>query len=252
MGATKAMVFDLDGTLTPSKQDMEPEMARVFARLTRSLPTGVISGGSFHQFSRQLLAPLEQQDLGLQNLHLMPTCGTRYYRFVDGAWQAKYVLDMDPALAKKAEKVIEQVARSLGYWCENPAGEIIENRGSQLTYSALGQQAGKAEKDAWDPSGVKRAKLAARAAELLPELTVLSGGSTSVDITMRGIDKAYGVEKFLAQTTLEPAQVLFVGDRLDLDGNDYPAVRTGVQTRATSGPKQTQEIITQVLATVNS
>ena len=162
------------------------------------------------------------------------------------------MLKMAPEQVEKTRKVIEDVARSLGYWCENPVGEIIENRGSQLTYSALGQQAAKQEKDAWDPSGAKRAKLAARAGKLLPELTVLSGGSTSVDITMRGIDKAYGVEKFLAQTALEPAQVLFVGDRLDPDGNDYPAVRTGVQTCATTGPGRTQEIIAQVLASVSS
>ena len=79
---------------------------------------------------------------------------------------------------------------------------------------------------------------------------MLSGGSTSVDVTMRGVDKAYGIEKFLEQTALQPGEVLFVGDRLDPDGNDYPAVRTGVQTRATSGPKQTQEIIEQVLSSL--
>lgn len=248
MGAIKAMVFDLDGTLTPSKQAMTAEMAGEFARLTRTLPTGVISGGSFQQFSRQLLTPLQSQVFTPENLHLMPTCGTRYYRFENGGWQVKYVLDMDPALAAKAKKVIAEVARSLGYWCQNPAGEIIEDRGSQLTYSALGQQAGREEKDAWDPSGEKRAEIASHAGKLLPELTVLSGGSTSVDITMKGVDKAYGIEEFLQQTGLHPPQVLFVGDRLDPDGNDYPAVRTGVQTRATTGPEQTQEIIAQVLA----
>ena len=252
VGAIKAMIFDLDGTLTPSKQVMLPEIARVFARLTRVLPTGVISGGSFRQFSHQLLEPLSSQDFSPQQLHLLPTCGTRYYLFADGDWKAQYVLKMAPEQVQKARIVIEDVARSLGYWCEDPAGEIIENRGSQLTYSALGQQAAREAKDAWDPSGVKRAELAARAGKLLPELTVLSGGSTSVDITMRGIDKAYGVEKFLARTALKPAEVLFVGDRLDPDGNDYPAVRTGVQTRATTGPGQTQEIIAQVLASVSS
>ena len=113
MGAIKAMVFDLDGTLTPSKQAMQAGLAREFARLTRTLPTGVISGGSLHQFSRQLLIPLQSQVFSPENLHLMPTCGTRYYRFENGDWQAKYVLDMDPDLAGKAKKVIEEVARSL-------------------------------------------------------------------------------------------------------------------------------------------
>ncbi|WP_122819254.1 HAD-IIB family hydrolase [Varibaculum vaginae] len=248
MGAVKAMVFDLDGTLAPSKQEMQAGLAKEFARLTRTLPTGVISGGSFNQFSRQLLAPLQTLVFSPENLHLMPTCGTRYYRFKNDEWRAEYVLEMDQALAKRAKKVIEEVARSLGYWCDHPAGEIIEDRGSQLTYSALGQQAGREEKEAWDPSGKKRAEIATCAGRLLPELTVLSGGSTSVDITMKGIDKAYGVGEFLEQTGFDPGQVLFVGDRLDPDGNDYPAVRTGVQTCATSGPEQTQEIITQVLS----
>ena len=113
VGAIKAMVFDLDGTLTPSKQAMQAGVAREFARLTRALPTGVISGGSLQQFSRQLLTPFQAQAFLPENLHLMPTCGTRYYRFENGGWQAKYVLDMDPDLAGKAKKVIEEVGRSL-------------------------------------------------------------------------------------------------------------------------------------------
>lgn len=248
MDQIKAMIFDLDGTLAPSKQGMQPEMAKTFAQLTRVLPTGVISGGSFEQFSRQLLTQIEPLNYEPQNLHLMPTCGTRYYLFQNGDWCTQYLLEMPPELVDKAKKMIEEVSRSLGYWCEKPVGEIIENRGSQLTYSALGQQAHREEKDAWDPEGVKRAKIASQVGARLPELTVLSGGSTSVDVTIRGIDKAYGIEKFLEQTALQPGEVLFVGDRLDPDGNDYPAVRTGVETCPTSGPKQTQEIIERVLS----
>ena len=150
------MIFDLDGTLSPSKQGMQPEMAKTFAQLTRVLPIGVISGGSFEQFSRQLLTSIEPLNYEPQNLHLMPTCGTRYYLFQNDDWCTQYLLEMSPELVDKATKVIEEVARSLGYWCENPVGEIIEKPWfSADVFSSRGSKLTGKKKDAWDREGVK-------------------------------------------------------------------------------------------------
>ena len=80
-------------------------------------------------------------------------------------------------------------SRSKGTW-----GEVIEDRGSQITFSALGQQAPLAEKEKWDPDFAKRKKIKALVDPLIPEFSVRLGGATSIDVTKPGIDKAYGIE----------------------------------------------------------
>lgn len=102
-------------------------------------------------------------------------------------------------------------------------------------------------KRAWDPDGSKRSALVAAVAPLLPDLEVRSGGSTSVDITRKGIDKAYGMQQLSRETGIELADMLFVGDRLDPEGNDYPVKALGVPCVATSGPEETIRIIDEFL-----
>ena len=90
------------------------------------------------------------------------------------------------------------VAKSLGYWEPDPTGDIIEDRGSQVTFSALGQQASPDAKYAWDPDGAKRRSMRDRVASALPDLEVHVGGQTSIDVTNAGVDKAYAMRKLMA------------------------------------------------------
>ena len=82
----------------------------------------------------------------------------------------------------------------------------------------------------------------------LPELEVRSGGSTSVDITRAGIDKAYGMRKLAEHTGIPLEEMLFVGDRLDPEGNDYPVLALGVPCRAVAGWEETVKFLEQLLA----
>ena len=84
----------------------------------------------------------------------------------------------------------------------------------------------------------------------LPDLEVRSGGSTSVDITHRGIDKAYGMRQLAEQTGIPLDDMLFVGDRLDPDGNDYPVLAMGVACHAVEGWEDTAEYLEQLIPTL--
>ncbi|MDO5721260.1 MAG: HAD-IIB family hydrolase [Actinomycetaceae bacterium] len=245
----KLVAFDLDDTLAPSKSAIEPAMAQALKQLLERVPVCVISGGQFKQFQKQLLAGLEGTGANLADLHLMPTCGTVYYRFKQGQWQVQYRHDLPESVREETKKVVEATARELGFWCENPRGEIIEDRGTQLTYSALGQEAALADKRRWDPTGEKKIALRQALSVKLPQLQVRAGGSTSVDITARGIDKAYGIGKLVAATGIEKDDLLFVGDRLDPDGNDYPVLVAGYRTKPVTGWEETLEVIEQLLHT---
>jgi len=223
----RLIAFDLDDTLAPSKSPLPPQMDVALRSLLDHVEVCIISGGQMGQFRTQVLDNLHASDEELSRLHLMPTCGTRYYRFEDGAWVERYAHDLDPEVAARVIESLERHARELGLWEENPWGNIIEDRGSQITFSALGQEAPLDAKRAWDPDGTKKAALRDAVQPDVPELDVRGGGSTSVDITTRGIDKAYGMGKLVEETGIPASEMLFIGDRLDPEGNDYPVKGAG-------------------------
>jgi len=223
------MAFDLDDTLAVSKSAISLRMAGLLADLLSRLEVCVISGGRFEQFESQVLQHLDVAPEALTRLHLMPTCGTRYYRWAQDEWRLVYAEDLDEETKRRIIEVLVAGAKELGLWEAQPWGGIIEDRGSQITFSALGQLAPAEAKYAWDPSGQKKSSLRDYAAEMLPDLEVRAGGSTSVDITRKGIDKAYGIARLLEYTGLALDDLLFVGDRLDERGNDYPVKAMGVR-----------------------
>jgi phosphomannomutase len=225
----QVVAFDLDDTLAVSKSKIDPRMARLLEQLLTHVDVCIISGGRFEQFESQVLRYLEGPASQLGRLHIMPTCGTRYYTWQDGDWHLNYAEDLGSDEKERIVATLTAGAKELGLWESQTWGDIIEDRGSQITFSALGQAAPPEAKYAWDPSGTKKRALRDYAADRLPDLEVRVGGSTSVDITRQGIDKAYGIRKLLERLSISPDELLFVGDRLQEGGNDYPVIAVGVR-----------------------
>jgi phosphomannomutase len=137
----KAVAFDLDDTLAASKSAMDPAMSAALARLLERTSVCIISGGRFEQFEAQALSNFSASDEATSRLHLMPTCGTRYYLWQRGEWVMQYAEDLTVDEKARTVSTLEAGARELGLWHPGAWGDIIEDRGSQITFSALGQQA---------------------------------------------------------------------------------------------------------------
>lgn len=237
------LAFDLDDTLAPSKSSLDPRMAQLLADLLPLVDVCVISGGQFGQFESQLIAKLPESAAPLfGRLQLLPTCGTQYYRY-DGGWKQQYAENLTDKEKEDTLSALEANAKRLNLWESKTWGPILEDRGSQITFSALGQSAPVDAKKAWDPTGAKKESLRAAVAPLLPDLEVRSGGSTSIDVTRKGIDKAYGMRKLTEITGIPLARMLFVGDRLDEGGNDYPVKAMGVRTHSVTGWPDTADFV---------
>lgn len=240
--------FDLDDTLAPSKAPLPDPVRDALIALLGVSAVCVISGGQVEQFRAQVvdrLGPLAE-DLAAR-LHLMPTCGTQYWRVTAEGLTCVYAEHLTDDEKARALRAVEEEARRLGLWSDDTWGSALEDRGSQITYSALGQAAPLDAKRAWDPTGEKKNRIRAAVQDRLPDLEVRSGGSTSVDITRRGIDKAYGMRRLAELTGIPFAETLFVGDRLDPDGNDYPVKALGVPTVAVTGWEDTVRVIRTLL-----
>lgn len=246
-GNIRVVAFDLDDTLAVSKSQIDDRMAKLLAQLLAKVDVCVISGGRFEQFDAQVLRHLDLDAGARDRLHLMPTCGTRYYRWLDGDWGLVYAEDLSPEAKDRIVSVLVEGAKALGIWEPEPWGEIIEDRGSQVTFSALGQKAPVQAKYEWDPDGDKKRRLRDYAAERLPDLEVRGGGSTSVDVTKKGVDKAYGMRKLIDHLGLSIGDVLFVGDRLDEGGNDYPVKAMGIRSVAVTRWQDTAEYVERLV-----
>ncbi len=246
------VAFDLDDTLAPSKSALPPQMAVALQELLDVVPVAVISGGAFQQFESQLLEGLDATADALDGLHLLPTCGTQYLRHRAGELTEVYAKTLSDDERGRAIEALTSRAKELGLWEEQTWGDVIEDRGSQITFSALGQQAPLEEKRAWDPTGEKKARLATQVQELLGDLEVRSGGSTSVDITAAGVDKAYGMNALVSQTGIPREEMLFIGDRLDVGGNDYAVKEAGFATYPVGGWEDTVRAINRLVRAANA
>ena len=242
----RLIVFDLDGTLAESKSSLDSEMTELLHKLLGIVKVAVISGGNWPQFEKQLLAKLPHDEL-LENLSLLPTCGTKFYRY-DGIWKKIYSEDFTP---EEKEQIISSLKKAIdetGFKAEKVWGETIEDRGSQITFSALGQQAPLKDKINWDPDFDKRKKIKAILDSIISGFSVRMGGSTSIDVTKPGIDKAYGIRKLRDTLGISIPEMIFIGDALFPGGNDYPAKEAGVLSIRVKNPDETKQIIQTIIA----
>jgi hypothetical protein len=242
----KLIVFDLDGTLAESKASVDAEMAQLLDQLLKIVKVSVISGGAWSQFEKQVLAHLSHAGI-LKNLSLLPTCGTKFYSY-DSKWELLYSEDFTASEKKKIFSSLQQATETSDLKPAQTWGELIQDRGSQITFSGLGQQAPLEEKKKWDPDFAKRKKIKVLLDKLIPEFSVRLGGATSIDVTKHGIDKAYGIRKLRDVLGVPISEMIFIGDAVFPGGNDYPAKEAGALSIRVRDPHETKRVIEAIVA----
>src|SRR3989344_6338603 len=239
----KLVVFDLDGTLTESKSPMDQVMADLLVQLLEKKMVAIISGGAFGQFEKQLMPVLHCSDNLFKKLFFFPTTGTRFYRYTDH-WEQVYADEMTLVERTKIKEAFEKAFHDIDY--HHPTqlfGDVIEDRGTQVTFSALGQEAPLELKKKWRDTQDRRREIVDALKRYIPEFEIKIPGATSIDVTRLGIDKAYRIyqmEKWLGVTI---SGMIFVGDALHEGGNDYAAKIAGVECIEVAGPIDTKQLI---------
>lgn len=241
------VAFDLDGTLAESKQPLKESMGEALADLLAVAHVAVISGGDWPQFQKQVASRLPPR-ADLSKLWLMPTTGTKLYTHRDGAWQLVYAELFGDDVKQQILTAFDTALEVTGFTPEQTWGERIEDRGSQITFSALGQEAPIHAKEVWDPDFAKRKVIQADLRTRLPDLSINMGGATSIDITQRGVDKGYGLKKLRDTSGIPLEQMMFIGDAIFPGGNDYPAKEIGLRTVCVKDPNGTLAAIAAVIA----
>ena len=241
------IVFDLDGTLSLSKCPMDEEMSTLLKKLLEKKFVAVISGGTYNQYKKQFLATLNCDDkILLKKLFLFPTCSTAFYKF-ENEWEQIYNHDMKLEERQKIISALQKMCDEINYHPEVTYGDLIEDRISQVTFSALGQQAPVELKSKWDPDCSKRIAMKKILEKYITEFDINFGGGTSLDITQKGIDKAYGMQQIMVNLGFKKEEILFIGDKLQKGGNDFPVIQTGVKCIEVSSPEDTKKEILKLI-----
>lgn len=234
----KVLAFDVDQTLNVAKMPIPDEIAELLVKCLDHYEICPISGQKYEQFLIQIVDRLVETGATpeqLSHLHLFVAQGTQYYRYNLNKkdWDQVYNYPLTDEQVAKISEAIEKAAKELGYWEEDKLAdgdEIIENRLSQVTFSALGQKAGTEAKYAWDPDCKKREAIVKRCKELAPEFEYEIGGTTSINAITPGMNKVFGMTHLMEELKVEKPEILYFGDMTQPGGNDYPVVQMGIET----------------------
>ncbi len=248
--APSAIIFDLDDTLVEAFQAPTPEITSRLARLLKHVPVAIMSGASHKRLKEHIIETLPS-DIDRSRLFLFPDTAAQCYRFKDDNWIQEYNYEIDKEERATIITTIESLVPKIKHFKHiTKMREHIIERPAQITFTAL-PHGTDAEKLLWDPRGKKRAKLRKLLAKKLPHFEVLSVARTSIDITKKGIDKAFGVSWLASELNSRPDDMLFIGDALFPGGNDFVVMKTKIETKQVVNPRETAAIIDKLLAQFN-
>lgn len=223
----KAMLFDMDGTLTETGRRISPEVVKELQSIPPSIKKYLVTGANFSKIEEQI--PI---DLLLSLFERVYACnGTRVYNCN---------LDMDYESQSAEAELIHKVSM-LDYYSESDinhiisvllsiaskthtkikTGTFVEWRESQINFSVIGRnctQEQRADYVRWDEKSGERNKIIEKLRKEFQGwgLSFRMGGQISIDITREGWDKSYAFENMLES----PDSCIFFGDKICKDGND--------------------------------
>lgn len=245
--APAAVIFDLDDTLTEAFQAPTHEITSRLARLLSHVPVAIMSGASHKRLKEHIIETLPA-DVDKTRLYIFPDTAAQCFRFTNGEWKQEYSYTILPDERKTIIETIRATLPQVKHLkhITDIRDHVIE-RDAQITFTALPHGTDK-EKLLWDPRGKKRAKLRKLLEKKLRGFEVLSVARTSIDITKKGIDKAFGVRWLASELNVKPEDMLFVGDALFPGGNDFVVMKTKIETKQVVNPRETEAIMDKLLA----
>lgn len=246
----KTIVFDLDGTLAKSKEPIDEEMAGLLVKLLGIHNIAIISGAAWRQLQKQVLNNFRVDDSKLNNLYLLPTSGgSMYQMWGKYGWVAAYQTKLHRRDVARIIKALEEVLEESDF--ESPRklwGRQVESRESQITFSALGQNAPIEVKEKYDPDLSKRKVLVDALQKKISSYDIRIEGTTSIDISLRGVNKKYGIDELMGRLHISKDDVIYVGNAIFKGGSDYVAVEMGLDHVPVKDPEDTKKWIREMIA----
>lgn len=243
----KIIVFDLDDTLSESKQKIDEEMSLLLSELTKKYKVAIITWWEFNQISKQVLDNLDLKNTNFENLYIYPTCWAKMFQYIDWEYEIIYSEDLTEDEINNITSVLEWAIDKLWLNKEESWWTNIDNRWTQITYSPLWNECPLEIKFKWDPDWLKRQEIRNYIIDDLKDFHVWIAWRSSMDITKKWIDKAYWIKKIISEIWLEKKEILFMWDMLMPGWNDYPVKEFWVDFNEVIDPEDTKLLIRALL-----
>ena len=203
----KKYIFDVDGTLTPSRQKIQLDFLRFFFGFTFDNDVYLVTGSDRAKTLEQVTPEL------YDNCERVYNCsGSDVYEGDTNVYRSEWELPWD------VERFLNDELDYSSFPLRN--GNHIERRPGGVNFSILGRDKdpflGRAEYMRWDKDNDERAVIADRLRNSFPGLSVALGGQTGIDIGPYGSDKSQILRDFS-----EDDELYFFGDRCEEGGNDH-------------------------------
>lgn len=205
----KHLFFDMDMTVAPARQPILEEMHGLLSSLPHSII--IVSGQEVPKIEWQS-NNLESIRLGQNGNHAVDVDGTELWNI--------------PLSEEHQQEILNHIELLKGLIDHEMREEWtpIENRGSQITFSPIGNTAPVDVKMSYDPDRKKRDSLLEQIPFVSEELIVKIGGSTSFDYIHKERHKGSNVARLIEHKGWNKDECVYFGDGLFPGGNDEAVI----------------------------
>lgn len=251
MEIPRLLAIDFDETLAHSFEEPGVDMVDLVARILTHMPIAIVTGRDFAHISKGFL-PILEHGPGIEKLWIFPDTAAQCVVWRNGVWQSLYAIDLSDEERTRIKRAIEEVVAETGALTGLPIfGQQYIDRNGQVSFAALGMEVPESLRHTWDPGNVRRLRLQESLQNKLPEYGVVFGGATTIDITHKGVDKAYAIRWLSQELSISPSEMLYIGDALYPGGNDYPVIATGIRTQQVASPSDTYALLEEMLESLS-
>tara|TARA_X000001382_G_scaffold73728_1_gene51461 strand:+ start:363 stop:1091 length:729 start_codon:yes stop_codon:yes gene_type:complete len=235
----KVFIFDVDGTLTPSRLPMTEEFQKFFQKWVTKNKFYLVTGSDLPKLQEQMcLYDIEAEGI-------FTCCGNQYWKpdpsIVNVSAELIYEnkFELPPHLDLFLNIVLKQSPYPHRY------GNHIEDRGSMVNFSIVGRDCTQEQREEffeWDNENNERERIANIIKSKATGIDAVIGGQISIDIYPEGCDKSQILKH------IEADEYVFIGDRTEEGGNDYPLAKLmegkdNCSFYQTEGWEETQKIL---------
>ena len=241
----RIFIFDVDGTLTPSRLPMTKEFQKFFKEWIKKNKFYLVTGSDLPKLQEQMCF----YDIEAEGI--FTCCGNQFWKpdpsIVNTS--AELIYDNKFEMTNKLKSSLEVMLMSSQY--PHRYGNHIEDRGSMVNFSIVGRNCNQEQREhffKWDNEKSERKIIANAIKEKFPDLDAVLGGQISIDIYPKGKDKSQILDIIEQERLVKPDEYIFIGDRTKKGGNDYPLAKLMEETDnckyfQTEGIEQTMEIL---------
>ena len=245
---SKVFIFDVDGTLTPSRLPMTEEFQKFFKEWAKKNNFHLVTGSNIEKLQEQMC----MYDIEAEGI--FTCCGNQFWRPDPHITNisAELIYDNEFKVSRKLKKLLGTILSNSIY--PHRYGNHIEDRGSMVNFSIVGRDCNQEQREEYfkyDNEKGERKIIAQAIKEKFPDLDAVIGGQISIDIYPKGNDKSQVLDIIKQDRLVQPDEYIFIGDRTEEGGNDYPLAnlinqQVIGQVFQTDGPENTQKILEEL------